>query len=166
MAVASLTGRLTLSENADGPSWIRGWLGPRTVWTLWSKGKFVASTGNRTHVVACVSRRCMDWGVPALKVDEPYSSSFALKDWLMNAFLQIATSEGFWRWCITLKSHWVSGLCPSSDILRNYKRRRLGNRMCFRLRVRGERILICWVSQKELSSIIVVIWHGLSSDWG
>jgi hypothetical protein len=36
------------------------------------------------------------------------------------------------------QNYWVFGLCPSSDILKNYKTQRFGNWICFRPEVRGE----------------------------
>jgi hypothetical protein len=53
------------------------------------------------------------------------------------------------------KNHWVSGLCPLSGILStsNYRTQRFGNWIYFRLQVRGERHLLCWVPKEELTSV-------------
>jgi hypothetical protein len=51
------------------------------------------------------------------------------------------------------ENHWASGLCPSFGILNNCKTQRFGNWNCFRLQVREGKHLLCWVPQKELTSI-------------
>jgi hypothetical protein len=53
----------------------------------------------------------------------------------------------------TNQNHWVSRLCPLIGILNTRKTKRFGNWICFRLQVRWGRHLLCWVLQKELTSI-------------
>jgi hypothetical protein len=48
---------------------------------------------------------------------------------------------------------WVYGLCQLSAFLNNLKTKRFGNCICFRLQGSGWRHLLCWVPQKELTSI-------------
>jgi hypothetical protein len=53
---------------------------------------------------------------------------------------------------IKLHDCWVFGLCPLSGILKNVKEY-VWETWCFILRWRGGRQLLCWVQQKELTSI-------------
>jgi hypothetical protein len=62
-------------------------------------------------------------------------------------------------WCPTLRqNHWVSGLCPSSGILNPRKHNVSETVICFRPLVRWWRHLLCWVLQKELTSITGYSW--------
>jgi hypothetical protein len=47
------------------------------------------------------------------------------------------------------QTHSVSGLCPSSGILNNYKTVRFGNWIRFRLQVIAGRHQLSWVTYKE-----------------
>jgi hypothetical protein len=54
---------------------------------------------------------------------------------------------------LVTENHWVYGLHPSSGILNNHKTQCSGKWVFFHLQVRGGRHLLCWVPQKDISSI-------------
>jgi hypothetical protein len=52
-----------------------------------------------------------------------------------------------------IQNHCVCGLCPSSRILNDQETEHFKNWICFHLQIRGGTHLLCWVPQKEVTSI-------------
>jgi hypothetical protein len=52
----------------------------------------------------------------------------------------------------SILNHCDYALCLSSGIVNNYKTRRFGNWITFRLQVREIKHVLCWIPQKERTS--------------
>jgi hypothetical protein len=57
---ASRPSRFTPGEIAPGTHWLRGWVAPEPVWTLWSREKSVFPAENRTLAIQPVARHYTD----------------------------------------------------------------------------------------------------------